>query len=127
VAENMIPRCDLLVFKNLWKKWWVHLQPAERKVKGSEFADLVRDGLDDIDWTKLSKDGSNSFFSIIISLSWWLKAVINNSSDDGELSEVESIMENVLWVLNQIIHSTQPKHIIEEPVEHQMKRSVPSD
>jgi hypothetical protein len=117
----------LLVFKNSWKKWWVHLQPAERKVEGSEFADLVRDGLDDIDWTELSKGGSNGFFSIIISLSWWLKAVINDSGDDGELSEVESIMEDVSWVLDQIIRSTQPKRIIAEPVERQMKRSVPSD
>jgi hypothetical protein len=114
---------DLLSFKGSWKKWWVSLQPVERKDGCESFDDLVRDELEDVTWTELSKGGLNGFFSIIVSLSWWLKVGIDR---EDQLLELEGVFKDVLWVEDQIIQSlqSQVKRTSEGETSTSMKRHV---
>jgi hypothetical protein len=98
---------DLVKFKDSWKKWWVHLQPAERKA-GEDFESLTRWGTKNSDWTDLARGGVNGFFSVVLTLSWWLNAV---TTDKEGLLELEAIFEDVLWVQDKIIFSLRQSKV----------------
>jgi len=77
-----------------------------------------------ISWTDLLKGGINGFFSVVVSLSWWLKHTDDNLE---ALFEFETVLEDVMWVQDQMILSLQTckrKHQGSEKSEKPAKRFV---
>ena len=97
---------DFMSFKSKWKKWWVTLQPPERREESATFADLSKNSSLKADWSGLSKGSINGFFTIIITMSWWLKHVL---SDKAELSEFDDVLDDVAWVVDQAIAALQSR------------------
>ena len=53
-------------------------------------------------WGKLAHSGPSGFFLVIMALGWWGKLVESHS---GDLAEFEVAMDDVLWVVCNIIDS----------------------
>lgn len=82
------------------KLWWTHLQPEWRK--GSD-GTLVRSEDLEEEWPELMKAGKNGFILIILALSWWLKGAVYLN----DRAECFSVLEDVSWVLRQMVDKLQ--------------------
>lgn len=51
-------------------------------------------------WDKVSYSGPNGLFLVVLSLGWWGKAVEGGS---GNVAEFETAVEDVTWVLSEIL------------------------
>jgi hypothetical protein len=86
---------DLPAFIKSWWLWWTNLQPDWRKTADGT---LLRDV--DGDWLSLRKGGNNGFFMIVLTLSWWLRAIDGVVEAEGEISKAFS---DVNWVLDHLL------------------------
>jgi hypothetical protein len=59
------------------------------------------------DWLSIRKGGSNGFFIIILTLSWWLNAGAGVVDADPEFARA---LEDVSWVLDHLISSSKRVH-----------------
>jgi len=82
---------DLVTFATIWKKWWVSLQPSSRIQKGQKLVHVVDETED---WEELKKGSINCFFTVVISLSWWAKAV----KTPGQHKALLEIVKDISWV-----------------------------
>jgi len=92
---------DLPGFMTLWKKWWVSLQPSSRGQHGRKLRRVVNE---DEEWEELQKGSINGFFTVVISLSWWLTAATTPAHHKAFLE----VVEDVSWVQDQIIAKLKP-------------------
>jgi hypothetical protein len=93
---------DYLKFSETWKAWWFELQPSSRKV-GNRYEELTKTVEPGEEWVELRKGSANGFFSIVLALSWWVKA---ETRDDRH--ELNNAVGDVLWVLERMI-AAMPK------------------
>jgi hypothetical protein len=93
---------DFLSFKASWKRWWARLQPPERRVSDAE--PLAKEGVDDVEWKELRKGSINGFYTIIVSLSWWLRFALDDPIEGGDFVEV---LSDVSWVQDRMIESLE--------------------
>ena len=77
--------------------WWKALQPTWRiKANGS----FGRDIPESEDWQSLKKGGSAGMYTLVMSLSWWIKSVADHEAADAWL-----IVDDLSWVLRQMYDS----------------------
>ena len=99
---NAMPEVGLDKFSAAWKKWWAHLQP-EWRGEGPNFS---YDLLEEAQWPELQKGGSNGFYLLLLSFSWWGTATVD---DDGapieqQYSEWNDTFHDIAWVLEQMVN-----------------------
>ena len=92
---------DLPAFVTLWRKWWISLQPSSQVKQGRKLCQAVDDHEE---WEELQKGSINGFFTVIISLSWWLTAAKTAAQHKIFLE----VVEDVSWVQDQIIARLKP-------------------
>jgi hypothetical protein len=83
---------------------------------------LTRDVRTKETWEKTRKGGTNGFVTVLICLAMWLRAT--SSKNEQEICEVA--IQDVLWVLDQMISQGNPAKHASEDVEDvtSVKRSV---
>ena len=83
---------NIRLFAKEWVMWWVSLQPKSRCGR-----ELLR--VDEEEkWDDLCKGGPNGFFTLVVSLGWWVAA-----NDDEGKELLDEMVSDVSWVLKQII------------------------
>jgi hypothetical protein len=98
MAGNMMhsrisPR--LPAFSTSWWKWWKALQPDSRIGDGGKLTHEVQGEL----WEELHKGSQNSFFMVILTLTWWRKAAIKTNDTTG----FTAALNDVSWVLDHML------------------------
>jgi hypothetical protein len=86
---------DLAAYSKSFNTWWASLQPGSRVTSSG----LTRDVSAGETWAKTKKGGLNGFNSVVIALSFWL----HNAKTEAQLQEFEEVLEDVLWVCNQML------------------------
>jgi hypothetical protein len=76
-------------------KWWTSLQPTWRKTVDGK---LAKDMPDDEKWGGLMKGGTAGIYTVVIALSWWIKA-LGSIAHGGDASVA---VRDVTWVLDQV-------------------------
>ena len=90
---------NLVDYGKTWWSWWRGLQPKWRLLPDGT---LAREGPDTIvDWEKTCRGGTNGFFVIVLTLSWWVDA-LDGRVDDEELL---GALDEVMWVVDCMIKS----------------------
>lgn len=95
---------DLAVFANSFNVWWTSLQPTSRIT--SDNGRLSRNVTPDEAWSKTRKGGKNGFYTILLTLSFWIR----RATLPAEQSAYENLIDDVVWVVNQMLGSTVPTH-----------------
>ncbi|OJT12277.1 hypothetical protein TRAPUB_11176 [Trametes pubescens] len=86
-------------YTTTWKQWWTALQPRSR-MSDSDVWPMPRvEPTDTPSWELLRRGGCNGFFLVVISLAWWVSAVL--LSGEG-LEEAMVAVEDVSWVCSAI-------------------------
>lgn len=85
-------------FAVTWKKWWASLQPSVRTADGAWPLPRV-EPVDPTDWNVVAKGGGNGFFLVVLTLAWWLWAVMH---ENMSMIDVLEAVEDVSWVLNMV-------------------------
>jgi hypothetical protein len=76
-------------------KWWTALQPTWRRtVDGT----LTKDTPNDEKWGGLMKGGTAGIYTVVVALSWWIKA-LGNVADGGDALVA---VRDITWVLDQV-------------------------
>ena len=79
-------------------EWWGAMQPPWRLFRGVEGPlDLVRETLESETWQGLNKGGTAGLYTVVMGLSWWIKAQ-RNKSDPIAWAAVDDIS----WVIKQL-------------------------
>jgi hypothetical protein len=92
---------DLTSFISAWRLWWYSLQPEARKDGLDEDATwpLHRVAKDGEMWAEVRKGSKNGFFGIVLTLSWWYRAV----TTDFERELFDRALADVKWVASQMV------------------------
>jgi hypothetical protein len=91
---------DVTSWGKCWMAWWISLQPASRM--GAE----LRREIDASElWSETKKGSINGFFNVVVSLSWWMRAL----TTDEESSEFLTTIKDVLWVLDCMLEPNTTK------------------
>lgn len=77
--------------------WWSAAQPKWRDTSDWPFA---QEGADGRDWGSLADGGKDGLFLALVSLGWWVLA-----RDPSKDSKVEKAIEDVTWVISELVSS----------------------
>ena len=93
-SPSAVPKIkDVGNWASSWRAWWILLQPESRK--GEKLLRVVESGEP---WAEIKKGGINGFYTIVVSLGWWLQAL----EKKGERTEFAKMLNDVLWVCDCI-------------------------
>ncbi|EDR08980.1 uncharacterized protein LACBIDRAFT_326631 [Laccaria bicolor S238N-H82] len=81
--------------------WWIAIQPDWRLNDDTSFNYVVPATED---WRQLHKGGSAGLYTIVVALSWWIKAL----SAETNSSRAWSAVRDVQWVVDQIYKKVKP-------------------
>jgi hypothetical protein len=93
----------VVTFSKSWWLWWAGLQPSWRGNESNSLSRTVPAGA--VDWSRTRKGGLNGFFIIILALGWWFLGAKNN--DSRNISNCGHALDDVIWVLEQIVGSDE--------------------
>ena len=89
-------------FAPAYVAWWRQLQPPWRtRVSGT----LSQDVPETEDWANLAKGGTAGIYTVVVALSWWIRA-LGTASDT---TEVLLMVQDLLWVLQRL---RQPHDVV---------------
>jgi hypothetical protein len=94
--KDVAPNVQPVEFGKSFTKWWTAIQPSWRRsmVDGT----LSKDTPDDEKWGGLMKGGTAGIYTVVVALSWWIKA-LGTIADGGDASVA---LRDVTWVLDQV-------------------------
>jgi hypothetical protein len=75
--------------------WWIALQPEWRIADNGSFVCEVPE---DEDWSELRKGGKAGLYTVVVALSWWVKAL----TPEIPAFRAWISVQDVQWVINQI-------------------------
>ncbi|KAI0713991.1 hypothetical protein C8Q76DRAFT_601935, partial [Earliella scabrosa] len=102
---------SLPAFIASWRKWWSRLQPAERRSDESVWPLLRNPPADAASWSDVRRGGCNGLFMVLMTLSWWLRAL----DEGGDTAELRSAVEDVTWVCTTIAPVLQDTPVAANP------------
>jgi len=86
---------NVTTFAPAYVAWWRQLQPAWRtSVSGMLSQDIPQDE----EWVSLAKGGTAGIYTVVVALSWWIRALDTGS----DASEVLLMVRDLCWVLQQL-------------------------
>jgi hypothetical protein len=93
--KDVAPTVQPVEYGETFMKWWIALQPLWRR---SMDGTLSKDTPDEETWRGLMKGGTAGIYTVVIALSWWIKA-LGTIADGGDASVT---VRDVTWVLDQV-------------------------
>ncbi len=111
------PDFDVADFGDEMRRWWSTLMPKWRYPLGSTDAakdkwPLQRNLPDSESWSKVRKVGPNGLFLVLLGLAWWKSAT---AAGQGARREYSSVVEDVAWVVSNIVKNVVPFALREPP------------
>jgi len=94
--KEVPPEVDPDTYGSSFMAWWFAIQPTWRL---SDNASFVYEALPDEDWRLLRKGGSAGLYTVVVALSWWIRAL---PSDLPPCLRAWSAVRDVQWVIDQI-------------------------
>ena len=94
--------------------WWIALQPAWRVADDGSFNYEVPEGED---WCTLHKGGKAGLYTVVVALSWWVRALTPEIPGFC----VWKAVNDVQWVINKIL-----KKCVSSRKKRQREESAPS-
>ena len=116
------PEIDIDEFASSFMAWWIALQPGWRLADDGSFK---YEAPKNEDWRVLHKGGSAGLYIVVVTLSWWVRAL---------MPEIPSFctwtaIHDVQWVIDQItkrLSTTGKKRPLEDSAElGKAKKYVP--
>src|SRR5882757_11117507 len=93
--KNIPPDVDADKYSSSFIAWWIAIQPSWRVADDGSFIYATPAGEE---WQLLHKGGSAGLYTVVVALSWWIKAL-----PAGDLSSrAWNAVSDVQWVINQI-------------------------
>lgn len=92
--KDYVPLIKPGFYGPLFMKWWKGLQPSWR-AQGDTF--LSRNTPTVNNWSVLRKGGSAGLYTVVIGLSWWIKAQTMQRNADSWI-----IVDDITWVIHQM-------------------------
>lgn len=98
-------------FAIAWQGWWEAMQPDWRRNDDKDLTRTAPHDKTDSAWSdsKLLRSGPVGFRLIIMALAWWGQVVNLEVQDKGEARKFFEAVEDVQWVLNQVLISFAPE------------------
>lgn len=106
-----------------WKKWWIGIQPKVRIT--SEWPPSREVSDDTTTWDVLRRVGPTGFFIVMMTLSWWGKAVTGVEGSVGDDSGFQVAVEEVNWVVEKMLQGGKIM-ITKRPAESESDGSIES-
>ena len=103
------PKVDVETYGSSFMAWWIALQPAWRVSNNGCFNYTAPS---DEDWHVLQKGGTTGLYTVVVALSWWVRALTPESSSLRAWTAVH----DVHWVIDEIskkLVSTGKKRVFE--------------
>jgi hypothetical protein len=94
--KDRSPDVDPDTYGSSFMAWWVAIQPKWRLADDSSFVYTLPTGED---WRLLHKGGSAGLYTVVVALSWWVKAI--PPGDPG--IRAWTAVKDVQWVIKQIL------------------------
>ncbi|KAF6750103.1 hypothetical protein DFP72DRAFT_852072 [Ephemerocybe angulata] len=95
--KHIFPSVNSAAYGPRWMAWWRRLQPSWRLIgDNTNSIPTSRVLVDDADWSCLEKGGTAGLWTVVVSLSWWLRA-LSGGEDVFWLA-----VDDVSWVLSQL-------------------------
>lgn len=101
--KNKVPSINTSVYAAKWKTWWLSLQPEWRKGGSGDLLTPCTISPSP-NWGLLIKGGSSGFFTVVVSLAWWLHGC---SDDDETKASLWEAVSDVGWVLRHLIEEVK--------------------
>ena len=89
------PDVDIDAYGSSFMAWWIAIQPTWRLANDSSFV-YATPAMED--WRSLHKGGAAGLYTVIVALSWWIKALPLADSSIRAWTAVH----DVNWVIDQI-------------------------
>jgi hypothetical protein len=93
--KDISPDINVDAYGSSFMAWWVAIQPKWRLADDSTF---VYSPPTDEDWHLLRKGGSAGLYTVIVALSWWVKALTPADSAIRAWTAVHDVQ----WVIDEI-------------------------
>lgn len=81
-------------YRKTWVEWWTSCQPSWRQDKGWP---LPKVQAKKTTWGKLSAQGKNSLFLVIMLTTWWAPSL----QSDDQRHFFKEVMDDIRWVIEQ--------------------------
>jgi hypothetical protein len=94
--KDVAPKVRSEEYGKSFMQWWTALQPSWRRSMAN--GTLTKDAPDDEKWGGLMKGGTAGIYTVVVALSWWVKA-LGTVVEGGDAS---AAVRDVTWVLNQV-------------------------
>jgi hypothetical protein len=93
--KDVAPLVDLGSYGDQFMKWWRMMQPSWRIPKEGDL--LVCKAPIDGNWQVLRKGGTSGIYTVVMGLSWWIKA-------QGIAHDVNAwtTVSDLLWVIKEM-------------------------
>ena len=96
--KDITPKVRAGDYGKSFTKWWTALQPTwQRRADGT----LAKKAPENEKWEGLKKGGTAGIYTVVVALSWWIRAV-GNVADGGDAF---GAVRDITWVLNQVCES----------------------
>jgi hypothetical protein len=81
--------------------WWIAIQPSWRLAEDGSFN---YEAPEDEDWDVLQKGGTSGLYTVVVALSWWVRALTPEIPSDLAWKAVHDLQ----WVIDQISVNLAP-------------------
>ena len=96
--KDVVPFVNLSAYGVRFTEWWGGMQPSWRLFRGPDGPlNLVREAPKSETWQGLKKGGTAGMYTVVMALSWWIKAQ-RNKPDPNAWAAVNDIS----WVIRQL-------------------------
>ena len=99
--KNSPPEVNVNTYGPSFMAWWITLQPVWRVSDDSLFNYMAPSNED---WCVLQKGGLAGLYTVVVALSWWIRALTPESFSSRALTAVR----DVRWVIDQISRKLTP-------------------
>jgi hypothetical protein len=92
----MPPIANAQQFREKWISWWGSCQPKWRSTKTWPYP---HGDAKDKDWSRLNVTGPHALFAIVVTTSWWIATMDEDSRDT-----FDAMIEDLHWVIGNLAH-----------------------
>jgi hypothetical protein len=115
--KNSPPDVDAEKYGSSFMAWWIALQPEWRLQDNGSFN---YEAPKDEDWSALHKGGKAGLYTVVVALSWWVRALTAEIPSFRAWTAVRDVQ----WVINEI--STKLTTTPPAGKKRQLEESAPS-
>ena len=102
--KEVPPEVNPDTYSSSFMTWWFAIQPTWRL---SDNASFVYEAPPDEDWRLLCKGGSAGLYTVVVALSWWIRALPLHLPCLRAWSAVRDVQWVIDQIYNMVLHTTK--------------------